>query len=64
MATFTQYAIAAAKQALQDADWAPQSSMEKERTVRRFKRRKRAQYQVTNLCFAIGCMYRLWDGKF
>ncbi|KAI8343600.1 putative beta-ketoacyl synthase [Chlamydoabsidia padenii] len=32
MATFTQYAIAAARQALQDADWAPESITEKERT--------------------------------
>ncbi|KAI8097462.1 putative beta-ketoacyl synthase [Halteromyces radiatus] len=32
MATFTQYAIAAARQALQDANWAPSCVHEKERT--------------------------------
>ncbi|CAO3585356.1 unnamed protein product [Absidia cylindrospora] len=32
MATFTQYAISAARQALQDADWKPESNTEKERT--------------------------------
>jgi 3-oxoacyl-(acyl-carrier-protein) synthase len=33
MAKFTQYAIAAAHQALQDAEWKPTDAYEKERTV-------------------------------
>ncbi|KAI9260161.1 ALG6, ALG8 glycosyltransferase family-domain-containing protein [Sporodiniella umbellata] len=33
MAKFTQYAIAAARQALDDADWKPNDPLEKERTV-------------------------------
>lgn len=33
MGTFTQYAIAAARQALADADWQPASDEAKERTV-------------------------------
>ncbi|KAG1240403.1 hypothetical protein G6F68_017697 [Rhizopus microsporus] len=35
MAKFTQYAIAAARQALDDADWKPKDVQEKERTVSR-----------------------------
>lgn len=34
MAKFTQYAIAAARQALEDADWKPSDTFEKERTVK------------------------------
>jgi 3-oxoacyl-[acyl-carrier-protein] synthase II len=34
MAKFSQYAIAAARQALSDAEWKPESAEEKERTVR------------------------------
>lgn len=33
MATFTQYAISAAHQAIRDAGWKPESDIEKERTV-------------------------------
>lgn len=33
MGTFTQYAIAAARQALDDAEWKPKDAIGKERTV-------------------------------
>lgn len=33
MGTFTQYAIAAARQALEDAEWKPEDDIGKERTV-------------------------------
>lgn len=41
MAPFTQYAIAAARQALADAEWAPDSDYEKQRTVRKEKNNER-----------------------
>ena len=37
MAPFTQYAIAAARQALADAEWIPNNEADKERTVKEKK---------------------------
>lgn len=34
MAKFSQYAIAAARQAIQDSNWKPETDREKQRTVR------------------------------
>lgn len=34
MAKFTQYAIAAARQAIQDANWFPETDLQKQQTVR------------------------------
>lgn len=42
MAKFTQYALAAARQALDDAEWKPKDDLSKERTVmRKWKEMKR-----------------------
>lgn len=37
MAKFTQYAIAAARQAIHDAKWIPETNEQKERTVRLYQ---------------------------
>lgn len=34
MAKFSHYAIAAARQAIQDSNWQPETDIEKQRTVR------------------------------
>lgn len=59
MALFAQYAMASAEEALQDANWLPQSEEDLEATVRQ-------QCSCTKevmLSLISGCLYRLWYRK-
>lgn len=47
MAKFSHYAIAAARQAINDAQWIPETDLDKERTV---KKKKKATDLLDELC--------------
>lgn len=60
MGTFTQYAIAAARQALEDAEWKPEDDIGKERTVS-----IQLNVNVSSLyLFYQGCLHWIRNGKF
>lgn len=59
MGTFTQYAIAAARQALEDAEWKPEDDIGKERTVS-----IQLNVNVSSLyLFYQGCLHWIRNGK-
>jgi 3-oxoacyl-(acyl-carrier-protein) synthase len=58
MAKFSHYAIAAARQAINDAQWMPETEVEKQRTVSLIDGCKERKLIVEK----IGCLYRIWNG--
>ena len=67
MAPFTQYAIAAARQALTDAEWTPNNDVDKERTVKKkFKYHSFSSLiliiSAPRCFFLLGCLYWIWYG--
>jgi 3-oxoacyl-(acyl-carrier-protein) synthase len=48
MAKFSHYAIAAARQAIQDAQWTPETDLEKQRTVSIVKLNLKHSYRDNN----------------
>lgn len=62
MAVFSQYAAAAAEEALKDSGWRPESDEEQERTVRSLSHRLPMREHETRETDAwnTGCMHRIW----
>lgn len=60
MAKFSHYAIAAARQAIDDANWKPETNEEKEKTVSAIICVLEESLGVPN--HNIGCLYWVWYG--